>query len=210
MNVLNIERLYEIATRDRGFEAVLAPVYAVLSGEECKFCYFRDPDGILIEFIEWHMYKEFGGAPTIEAINHTAIGVRDMDESMSFYGDILGFKREVFDYTGDMGLMAPMLPSPPPEMKLKMLSNSHRPGFIEIFQHLPPYKPPTTGAHWGDIGHMEFAIDVSNIEKAYDELQRKGAKFLCPPQSIDLPPSGEWKYAYLAEPNGLNVSLVEH
>jgi hypothetical protein len=55
---------------------------------------------------------------------------------------------------------------------------------------------------------MEFAIEVTNIEKAFQDLQKKGIKFLCPPQTVETS-SGAWKYAYVAEPDNLYVSLIE-
>lgn len=210
LSVHNIEAVYKLATVEKGFKAVLAPSYYKISGEEFKVCYFRGPSGVLIELIEWQMYRGFGGTPAIEAVNHVAIGVSNMEKSVKFYSGILGFKTEIFDYAGDMAIAAPMLPSPTPDMKMKMISNSYKPAYLEVFQHLPPYRPPITAAHWGDIGHMEFAIEVSNLDRTYDQLLEKGVKFLCPPEKMDFPPSGEWKYAYVVEPDGLIVSLVEH
>lgn len=212
MNVKNIEEVYKLATVEKGFRPVLPPTYALCppAGEECKFAYIRDPGGILIEFIEWHMYKEFGGTTRIEAVNHIGIGVKDMDKSMSLYKDILGFKEEVIGYTAKMDLMAPMLPSPTPTMKVKIVTNQYKGAWIEAYQSLRPYEPSVAIPRWGDIGHMEFAINVSNIEKVYEQLQKKGVHFLSPPQTVDFPPSGEWKYTYMVDPDGFLVSLVEH
>ena len=211
MNVKNIEKIYASAL-EKGFKPVLAPTYAVCppADEECKFAYIRDPDGILIEFVEWHMYKEFGGTPKIEAVNHVGIGVRDMNKSMAFYKDILGFKNEVISYTAKMDSMAPMLPSPTPTMKVKIITNQYKGAWIEAYQHLPPYKPLIAVPRWGDIGHIEIAINVSNIEKVYKQLQKKNVNLLCPPQTVDFSPSGEWKYTYMVDPNGFLISLVEY
>jgi catechol 2,3-dioxygenase-like lactoylglutathione lyase family enzyme len=211
MSVQNIEEVYKLATVEKGFKPVLPPTYALCPpGEECKFAYIRDPEGILIEFIEWHMYKEFGGTPRIEAVNHIGIGVRDMDKSMAFYRDILGFEEEVIGYTARMDSMAPMLPSPTPTMKVKIITSKYKGAWIEVYQHVEQYRPSIAIPRYGDIGHMEFAINVSNIEKVYDKLQKKGVKFICPPQKVDLPPSDEWKYTYMVDADGFLVSLVEH
>ena len=55
---------------------------------------------------------------------------------------------------------------------------------------------------------MEFAVGVSNLERAFDHLGRAGVELLGEPQSVDVG-SGEWRYAYLVDPDGLYVSLVE-
>jgi catechol 2,3-dioxygenase-like lactoylglutathione lyase family enzyme len=213
MDVQNIEKIYNRATVEKGFEPILYPAYALCPpepGEQVKFAYFRDPEGILIELIEWYMFNAFGGTPRITALNHIGIGVHNMEDSLKFYEDLLGFKEEIIGYTAEMGLMAPMLPSPPPTMKVKIITNKYLGSWIELYEVLPPQKMSVLNAQWGDIGHMEFAIGVSNIEKEYDRLQKKGVKFLFSPQTVDLPPSGEWKYTYMVEPNGLIVSLVEY
>jgi catechol 2,3-dioxygenase-like lactoylglutathione lyase family enzyme len=211
MNAVNIEEVYNLATVEKGFESVLPPAYGLVPpGEECKFAYIRDPEGILIEFIEWHMYNEFGGSPKIEAVNHIGFGVRDMDKSMAFYEGIFGFKEEVIGYTARMDLMAPMLPSPTPTMKVKIITNKYRGAWIEAYQYVGSYQPTIAVPKWGDIGHMEFGINVSNIEKTCEELRKKGVTFLCPIQTMDFPPSGEWKYTYLVDPDGFLVSLVEY
>ncbi len=207
LSVCDIEGVYRSATLQKGVKPVLPPMRA---DPLSTVAYVRDPDGILIEFGEWHMYKRSERIPTVEGVNHVAIGVRDMDESMAFYSDALGFKEQVLDYTGDTDNMAAMLPSPNPRMRIKTISNRYKEGWLELFQHLPPYKPPITGARWGDIGHMEFAIDVSNIEKVYEQLRRKAIHFLCRPQTVDLGLSDQWKYAYMVEPSGLFVSLFEY
>jgi len=55
---------------------------------------------------------------------------------------------------------------------------------------------------------MEFVVEVTNLEKAYEVLQKKGVIFLCPLQMIEIP-SRSWKYAYGAELGNLYISLVE-
>ena len=55
---------------------------------------------------------------------------------------------------------------------------------------------------------MEFAIGVSNLEKAYKELREKGIEFLSPPHAVEYS-WGQWKYAYLDEPDKNYVSLIE-
>ena len=79
---------------------------------------------------------------------------------------------------------------------------------IEPVTYLPPNKTKDSRGSWGHVGPMEFSVEVSNIEKAYEELQKKDIRFLCPPQTIELP-SGCWKYAYLDEPDKNYVSLIE-
>jgi len=72
---------------------------------------------------------------------------------------------------------------------------------------LTPLGPDCRG-EWGHLGPMEFAVGVSNLERACDHLRASGVELLGEPQSVDVG-TGEWRYAYLADPDGLYVSLVE-
>jgi hypothetical protein len=72
---------------------------------------------------------------------------------------------------------------------------------------LTPLGPDCRG-EWGHLGPMEFAIGVSNLEQACEYARRRGIELRGEPQTVDVG-SGEWSYAYLVDPDGLYVSLVE-
>jgi catechol 2,3-dioxygenase-like lactoylglutathione lyase family enzyme len=194
---------------EKGVKAVLTPgpdyvfsPYGIVG----HFAYMRDPDNGLLEFIDWEMGKSLGTEPRVEGVNHVGFGVSDMDRSLKFYRE-LGFTDLVFDHTGPVYSMATMFPPNPPNIRCPMIANYYG-AWIEPVQLLPPYKPTAFKKSWGHLGSMEFAVGVSNIEKAYEELQKKGIKFLSPPQTVEVP-SGQWKYAYVVEPDNLYVSLIE-
>lgn len=193
---------------EKGLKATLTPATGTFPpyNTVATYAYMRDPDNGLLEFIDWKEWRGYETEPRVEGLNHVGFGVSDMDTTVEFYRK-LGFIELIFDYTGALSNMATMFPPEPPKMKVQMLGNYHG-AWIEPIQLLPPYKPSPFKKAWGHLGAMEFAIGVTNLEKAYEELQLKGIKFLCPPQTIEVP-SGHWKYAYLDEPDNLYVSLIE-
>ena len=193
---------------DKGVKAALTPAPGrfLPYNTENTYAYMRDPDNGLMEFIDWEMGKSLGTEPKVEGVNHVGFGVSDMDRSLKFYRE-LGFTDLVFDITEVSYSMATMYPAKPPKIRCAMIANYYG-VWIEPIQILPPDKPTPFKKGWGHLGPMEFAVGVSNIEKAYEELQKKGIKLLCPPQTIEVP-SGQWKYAYVAEPDNLYVSLIE-
>lgn len=206
-DVKNIEEISKIMV-DKGFNVVMPVLYAILSGEEVKYCYFRSPERVLVEMIEWHMYNGFGGTPRFNAINHIAVGVSDMKKSLAFYRDLLGFKEVVFDCAD--ATTPPLSSGPAPAIHEVLLTNAYRDAWIELYKHYPPHKAGKTSPKWGDIGLMEFAIHVSNIEKECNKLKEKGVKFSSPLQMIEFSRSEEWKYAYFQDPDGIRMSLVEY
>lgn len=193
---------------EKGVKATLTPASGPFPpyGTVGSFAYMRDPDNGLLEFVDLEMCKTLGTEPTVEGVNHVGFGVSNMDNSTKFYRE-LGFTELIIDLTGVMHDMATMFPTNPPKLRCRILANYHG-AWIEPLQLLPPYKPTAFKKGWGHLGAMEFAVGVSNVEKAYEELQQKGIKFQSPPQTVEVS-SGQWKYAYVVEPDNLYVSLVE-
>ncbi len=198
---VSTSKIYE-QLADKGVKAVLTPTPGNFPPYDTKntFAYFRDPDNGLLEFIEWEMGKSLGTEARVEGVNHVAFGVSDMDRSLEFYRE-LGFTDMVFDPR-----LSTKPRNTPPRAAVTMMANFYG-AWIEPIQLLAA-EPTPFNKGWGHLGPMEFAIEVTNIEKAYEELQERGIKFLCPPQTVEVS-SGDWKYAYVVEPNNLYVSLIE-
>jgi catechol 2,3-dioxygenase-like lactoylglutathione lyase family enzyme len=215
LNVINMEKILA-KMKDNNIEIVLPPQHDTFDNKEVIYAYIRDPDGSLVELVEWVKCKDFlGGGTRIEGVNHISIGVNDMEKSLRFYRDIFGFQEVFLDSTGLVILPPALKREGTPDslnLRLVMLANNYCNGWLEMAQHIPPYKPKYKLVYpeWAHIGHMEFSIGVSNIAKTYEESRKKNVKFLCPPKTVNFPSLGEWKFAYVIDPDGLLVSLVEY
>jgi len=202
------EKVFAELLLEKGVKATLTPGSGCFPPYQtvAHYAYMRDPDNGLLEFIDWEMCKTLGTEPAVEGVNHVGFGVSNMENTLQFYRE-LGFRELIFDFSGGLPTMATMFPPKPPKMMISMVGNYHG-AWLEPIQLLPPYKPTAFEKGWGHLGAMEFSVGVSNIEKAYEELQKKGIEFLSPPQTIEVS-SGQWKYVYVAEPDNLYVSLTE-
>jgi catechol 2,3-dioxygenase-like lactoylglutathione lyase family enzyme len=199
------EKFYEMVV-EKGCTALLPPSTGPLPPFDTKvtFSYIADPHGGKIELIEWHdMCRGLRTKPAIEGVNHVAFGVSNMERSLKFYRK-LGFTELGFEFDGYFDAMAIWFPKLV-KMRIALTANYYG-AAVELVEQTPPSKD--LRGSWGHVGPMEFAVGVSNLEKAYEELQKDGIGFLCPPQTIKLS-SGEWKYAYLVDPDNLYVSLIE-
>jgi catechol 2,3-dioxygenase-like lactoylglutathione lyase family enzyme len=167
--------------------------------------YVHDPWGGKIEMIEWTgLWKSLPGEPRAEGVNHVAFGVADMDASLAFYRH-LGFGEMLFESTEFFGPMAPWYDRELPGQHMVMMMSAQG-GGIEPTR-LTPLGPDCRG-EWGHLGPMEFAVGVANLERAGEQLEVAGVEFLGPAQTVDVG-TGEWRYRYLVDPDGLYVSLVE-
>ena len=201
------DKMFRRLVDEQGCESLMEPLAAPLPphGTTAELSYVADPYGGKIELIEWSdLWKGLSAGPQIEGVNHVAFGVRDMDRAREFYARF-GFTETVFDYDGEFEPMAPWYTGAPPSQHIVMLTSWLGAG-IEPVQHDPP--SPDLRGEWGHLGPMEFAIGVANLDRAYDELSSSGIEFHTPPQSVESD-AGEWRYAYLVDPDELYVALVE-
>ena len=206
LHVRDLESVHARLAALPGGGTLMAPVSGAVPPHDVSLdiSYVHDPWGGKIEMIEWTgLWKQLPGPPRAEGVNHVAFGVSDMDRSLAFYRR-LGFGEFFFESTEFFGPMAPWYDRELPGQHMVMMLSAQG-GGIEPTQ-LTPLGPDCRG-EWGQLGPMEFSVGVSNLERARDELVRDGVE-VGDLHTVDVG-TGEWRYAYIGEPDGLRVSLVE-
>ncbi|NOY69262.1 MAG: hypothetical protein GXP53_07180, partial [Deltaproteobacteria bacterium] len=189
------------------------------SGIRWKYAYLLDPNGLRIQLVEdIRPGDEKPKKSEIQGVVHVGLGVSDMDRSIAFYSDNLGFDRMLFSFTGHMPEMDPVTGSAQ-EMKTTILERCApvsrvasllRPGIIKLFE-----VPGRKGAHifanrrWGDIGCMEFCMDVFDLEGTINALKRKGIKPYLKPVDVDMGSGSRGKVAYIRDPDKTIIEFVE-
>jgi catechol 2,3-dioxygenase-like lactoylglutathione lyase family enzyme len=139
----------------------------------------------------------------IKDIRHTGIVVADLEASLYFYCDLLGFQvvkhmEEFGDYIDDiLSLHNAMIST------IKMALPSGQ--MIELlkYQSHPEEQKKRTVNEIG-ISHIAFTVKDLNIE--YKKLKDHGIQFNSPPQ---LSPDGYAKVAFCMAPEGTLIELVE-
>jgi len=190
-----------------GAQSLMEPLDAAVMphGVSLDIAYVADPWRGKLELIEWTgLWKSLPGEPRAEGVNHVAFGVSNMNATRTFY-ERLGFTEMLFESTEFFGPMAPWYPGEPPDQHMLMLLSAQGAGIEPVV--LDPPGPDCRG-EWGHVGPFEFAIGVGNLEQACAQLRGEGIGLTSEPQSVNVG-TGEWKYAYFADPDGLYVSVVE-
>jgi lactoylglutathione lyase len=115
--------------------------------------------------------------------NHVMLYVRDVQASLHFYADQLGFRiLEKFDYNGTI-VYARLLPPK---------------GNTSLALHLPEQGQPSLVS-----SGVRLYFEVKELDAACRKLEQAGVKFLGQPKQM---PWG-WKHAYLLDPDGHEISL---
>ncbi len=113
-------------------------------------------------------------------IKYTTMIVKDMDESIKFYTDVMGFK---IDSQYDLG----------PAGAITLLKGEGE-TMVEIIQN--PVNEP---------GLFSMGMDVEDLDTTLEELKAKGAKVTMEPTPITV-----GTLAFIEDPNGVRIALIQH
>ena len=139
----------------------------------------------------------------IKDIRHTGIVVIDLEESLRFYRDLLGFQiakqmEESGDYIDNISSLRNVRVT-----TVKMTSPSGQ--MIELLKY-HSHSAEQKRREICEIGISHIAFTVDDLNFAYEKLKDKGIQFNSPPQ---LSPDGYAKVAFCRAPEGTLVELVE-
>lgn len=142
-------------------------------------------------------------------IDHSAIAVRDTEESLKFYRDLLNLEKEGTNLNkGEVQARLDGLPVA--EVRVTPL----QPMTSSIGVELLDYKKPGTGRErlkeWqiNDLPHLHYVMEVANLEQSIDQLQKQKVEFISA-EAIEFPDSYSYRQGCLVkDPNGHAVLLV--
>lgn len=139
----------------------------------------------------------------IKNIRHTGIVVVDLEASLCFYRDLLGFQiakkmEESGDYIDNvLSLFHTRVTT------VKMISPSGQ--MIELLKyHSHPAAQRRREIFEIGVSHIAFSVD--DLDTEYRRLEKEGIQFNSPPQ---LSPDGYAKVAFCKAPEGTLIELVE-
>jgi lactoylglutathione lyase len=113
-------------------------------------------------------------------IKYATIIVEDMDESIKFYTEAMGFE---IDSQYDLG----------PAGTITLLRADGE-AMVEIIKN-PAYEP----------GLYSIGMDVEDLNATIEELKSKGAKVTMEPVRIAV-----GLLAFIEDPNGARIALIQH
>jgi catechol 2,3-dioxygenase-like lactoylglutathione lyase family enzyme len=176
--------------------------------------YFRDPDGHFLEILQ---FPEGKGDPKWQrkdqlflGIDHTAIVVKDTEESLKFYRDTLGFKVVGVseNYDTEQEHLNNVFGA---RLRITALRTSSGPG-IEFLEYLAPRdgRPMPVGAKANDIAHWQTRVLTQDVSAAA-QATRNGEFALVSPGVISLPSKdlGISKGILVRDPDGHVIELAE-
>lgn len=140
------------------------------------------------------------------SLRHIGLTVVDIDRSLKFYRDLLGFEiikdmeesgKHIDNFSGVKNIKV---------RTVKMKNGGE--GLIELLQYYshPSFDSDNQNRPITNIGCSHFAVTVSNLDALYSKLISKGIYFNSEPQ---YSPDGYAKVAFCKDPDGILIELVE-
>jgi lactoylglutathione lyase len=143
----------------------------------------------------------------IKSTEHFSFTVSNLDDSLHFFGDLLGLKAtpvievENEDVQRIIGILGARL-----RISLVQVPDKIK---IELIEYVKP-KGKKLDLKVCNTGAAHIAFQVDNIQKTYDDLSKKGAEFVhAPIWAPDSEGKGRWGVCYLRGPDGITIEIIE-
>lgn len=150
------------------------------------------------------------------------VGVKEMERSITFYKEVLGYDKLIYDSTGTFDEWS-IFPAGRERYRRVLLGRSSTPkgafsallgtNVIELVQALE-HEPNRIyeGRFWGDPGFIQICYDVTGMDALGEFCRSKGHPF-----TVDSCPNGErfdmgeasGRFTYIEDPDGTLIEFVE-
>jgi len=180
--------------------------------------FIMDLHGNMVELVESSNWFANTGQLT-GGVFGCSIGVSDMDKSLLFYSDILGYDHIIYDQTSTFGDLENMKGGNFKMRRVLLTHSNKRKGpfaellgqsQIELTQVLDNQpKKIFEGRCWGDPGYIHLCFDVLYMDRLKKYTTEKGFPFTVDSAgSFDMG-EASGKFCYTEDPDGTLIEFVE-
>lgn len=177
--------------------------------------YLRDPDGNLVELIESDSW--FGkGISHSGGVCGAVIGVTDIDKSVDFYREVLGYDVIAYDESKVFGDYAFFSEAPFRRVLLKH-ADKKQGAFSELFGNTEIELIQSTdraprkmfeNRMWGDKGYIHLCFDITGMSALRGKCLAYGTPFTVDSGDFDMGEAAG-QFAYIEDPDGTLIEFVE-
>jgi glyoxylase I family protein len=143
----------------------------------------------------------------ILAADHTGITVSDLERSLAFWRDVLGF--EFSHRAHQTGTLAGEITGVPgAEISLAVVkAPGHK---IELLQyHAPPDRKLRSEFRPCDVGAAHIALTVDDLDAVIERIATAGWKAAGHPQTLTSGPNAGKRVLYVRDPDGTTIEFMQ-
>lgn len=144
----------------------------------------------------------------ILAADHTGITVSNLERSVAFWRDVLGFEPSHSAHqTGEMAEEITGVAGA--EIKLAVIKtpNGHK---IELLEYLaPPERKNRVDLRPCDVGLVHVALIVDDLDAILSAINASGWKAAGKPQTLQSGPNAGKRVVYVRDPDGTTIEFMQ-
>ena len=143
----------------------------------------------------------------IIAADHTGITVSNLERSLAFWQNVLGFElshraRQTAELASDITGVAGA------EISIAVVKapGGHK---IELLEYLAPADRKHVDLRPCDVGHVHIALTVDNLDAVLSAIAASGWKAAGKPQTLQTGPNAGKRVVYVRDPDGTTIEFME-
>lgn len=147
-----------------------------------------------------------GAALRVTAVNHTGITVANLERSLAFWQDVLGFElSHRAHHRGDLASEVTGVAGA--EICIAVLkAPGHR---IELLEYRAPPDRKRAEARPCDLGSVHIAFTVEDLDVALSAMAAAGSRAAGKPQTLESGPNAGMRVIYVRDPDGTTIELMQ-
>jgi glyoxylase I family protein len=141
------------------------------------------------------------------AADHTGITVSNLERSLAFWRDVLGFElSHMAHQTGELAQEITGVAGA--EIKLAVLKTpaGHK---IELLEYLAPPDREHADVRPCDVGHVHVALLVDDLDTILEKIAGSGWKAEGEPQTLKMGPNVGKRVVYVRDPDGTTIEFMQ-
>jgi catechol 2,3-dioxygenase-like lactoylglutathione lyase family enzyme len=143
----------------------------------------------------------------IISADHTGITVLNLERSLAFWRDLLGFElSHTAHQTGELAKEITGVAGA--ELKLAVLKapGGHK---IELLEYLAPTDRNDACLRPSDVGHAHVALLVDDLDAVLEKILASGWKAAGRPQTLKSGPNAGKRVVYVRDPDGTTIEFMQ-
>jgi glyoxylase I family protein len=143
----------------------------------------------------------------IISADHTGITVSNLERSLAFWRDVLGFElSHTAHQTGELAKEITGVANA--EIKLAVLKapGGHK---IELLEYLAPADRKRTNLRPCDVGSVHVALLIHDLDAVLEQIAVSGWKAAGKPQTLTRGPNAGKRVVYVRDPDGTTIELMQ-
>src|SRR5437773_6091930 len=155
-------------------------------------------------------YREMSTRKTksfqISATDHTGFTVANIERSLTFWQDVLGFElSHRAHHTGELASEVTGVPGA--EISIAVLKGyGHK---IELLEYLAPKDRKRIAVRPCDVGSVHVAFTVENLDDILNTIAASGWRTAGKPQTLRSGPNAGKRVIYVRDPDGTTIEFMQ-